>query len=95
MKTLRKNAAVRSLKNAAALGLAVAVLLSLVLMFAGAIGEMPRGTQAEDATAIVSAATAAVPAAEMRAANTPLDVGADSRLDEFRLDPDSCCISYY
>jgi hypothetical protein len=84
--------------NAAGLGLALSVLLSLILMFAGAISEMPDAIQAGDSSGtstIVSAATAAVASTEMLAVAAPLVVGADSRLDEFRLHPDSCCISHY
>ena len=98
MKILRKNRSARSLMNAVGLGLALSVLLSLILMFAGAISEMPAAREVGDSTSmsgIVSAATAAVPATEMFAAPAPLVIGADIRLDEFRLDPASCCISHY
>ncbi len=98
MKILRKNRNARSLMNTAELGLALSVLLSLVLMLAGALSEMPAPRDAGDSTglsAIVSAATAAVPATEMLAPAAPPVIAADSRLDEFRLDRDSCCISHY
>ena len=98
MKILRKHRSPRSLMHAAGLGLALSVLLSLILILAGAISEMPAAREVGDSTgtsAIVSAATAAVPATEMLATPAPLVIGADSRLDEFRLDPDSCCISHY
>jgi hypothetical protein len=98
MTILRKNRSARSLINAVALGLALSVVLSLMLMFAGAISDMPAAGQAADSTgtsAIVSVATAAVPATEMPGSAAPVVIGADSHLDEFRLHPDSCCINHY
>ena len=98
MKISRTNRNARSLMQAVGLGLALSVLLSLILMFAGAISEIPATREAGDSTgtsAIISAATAAVPATEMLGAPAPLGIGAYSRLDEFRLDPASCCISHY
>jgi len=97
MNIFRKNRSARSLMKAAGLGLALSVLLSLIVMFAGTLSEMPGAGQAGDSigtSAIVSAATAAVPATDMLAATPPFVVG-DSGLDEFRLDRDSCCINHY
>lgn len=94
MKILRKNLNTHYLMNAT--GLALSVLLSLV--FAGAISEMPAAKSSGDSagtSALVSSASAAVPATQMRAAVPPAVTGADPRLDEFRLDADSCCISHY
>jgi hypothetical protein len=96
MKNSRKN--LSFLMNASGPGLALSILFLVILMFAAAITEMPAARHAGDSTsmsAIVSTATAAVPATEMLAATAPVVVGADSGLDEFRLAPDSCCISHY
>jgi hypothetical protein len=98
MKILRKNRNARSLMNAVTLGLGLSVLLSMVLIGAGAISEMQAARDGVDSTglsAIVSAATAAMPVTETLPAAAPLVIGGDSRLDEFRLDPDSCCIGHY
>ena len=94
MNIFRKNRSVRFVMNAAGLGVALTVLLSLIL-FAGAMVELWAPRQAGDTSAIVSTATAAVPSNEMFAAAPPPVVGADSGLDEFRLDRDSCCINHY
>jgi hypothetical protein len=98
MNIFRKNRSARSLMKAAGLGLALAVLLSLIVIFTGAISDVPAARQAGDSigtSAIVPTATAAVPATDMLAATPPLVAGADSGLDEFRLDRDSCCINHY
>lgn len=94
MNIFRKNRSARSLMRATGLGLALSVLLSLIVILADAISERPGAGQAGD-SAIVSTATAAVPATDMLAAGTPVAAGADSGLDEFRLDRDSCCINQY
>ena len=98
MKILEQNFNIRSLMNAAAPGLALSVLFLVILMVAVVMSEMPSERRAGDSTtstsAFVSSATAAVPASGMLTGATPVVTGADPRLDEFRLDPDSCCISH-
>jgi hypothetical protein len=98
MTILRKNLNTRSLINAVVLGLTVSFVLSLVLMFVGAltkIRDASKTWESADTSVIVSTAMAAEPIMEMPAPAAPIVIGADSGLDEFRLEPDRCCINHY
>jgi hypothetical protein len=86
------------LKKAVIVGLTLSFLVSLILMFADALIKIRNAGYPRDlagTSVIVSTATAAVPATEMFASAAPVVIGAGSSLDEFRLNPDSCCINHY
>jgi hypothetical protein len=95
MKILANSRIARSLVNASALGLALAFVLSLVLVFAATISDMYAAGGGTATSAIVPSAMAAVPASQMIAATALPASDADSRPDEFRLDPAHCCIGQY
>ena len=101
MKITWKNRKVALITVTACVGLAAAGFVSTALTFSPSLwpsSDAQSAKSTEHATAgefpsnLFPAATAAVPIKSMHESLAPYIEGGDSRLDDYRLERDSCCI---